>query len=677
MHDHAKPSKQPAAQPAPRSGPAPLDATSRSSSSALRLMQMQSAMGNQAAVKMMSKYLIQRNAPPPPPPPLPPTHGDARLPDPLPPSKKVMMQSMLGAHLRDFSKVPSASGAGDEYKVNEAAQIGGKIKYKTVIEMYSEIKDPTGAWVLAKFGGKLGFVRENKVVRGLARARDVMDKNVQQPGSQKQTVAALLGAHTEESSAFDDGAETAGNVLEMLHSGPGGVSESFDERIDELEEAKDESGLKDKLELDKAGVDMAADPLSFASSAVTGIMGMKKTIDALRDPSKDKDEKFFEAGEGILDAAEGLQGGVESSASFADGVDKLAGTKKVEDAGVVSDWAGSVGDSIAAIKSAFFVVKDIYDVYKKVVSPEGISKDEALSAGLSIIGNSLQAAQSAVKTVKSILDILKVGAAGLGQAIPGIGIAISGIQITIKVYNMIKSSIAAIKMTKVKRKFKEDYKSKDYVGKKERKLFGKTLFSSFNAGTDKTKLEARKAALATSTDAAEQQELKDIQEYELAKEMKAINLKRIARGSIQVGLEMVNIAGDIATLSGVGAQVGVPLKAVAAGASVTMSVARTVKQAGRDRAAKPTAWKLTKMVFDGNKSTTAKTAKREKDATLILQMIADLPEFELGDDRIVQQYKRVEDFISASGINPKELYRLNGKPAEQRKLLMGGMKKRE
>jgi hypothetical protein len=140
---------------------------------------------------------------------------------------------------------------------------------------------------------------------------------------------------------------------------------------------------------------------------------------------------------------------------------------------------------------------------------------------------------------------------------------------------------------------------------------------------------------------------------------------------------MVNIAGDIATLSGVGAQVGVPLKAVAAGASVTMSVARTVKQAGRDRAAKPTAWKLTKMVFDGNKSTTAKTAKREKDATLILQMIADLPEFELGNEAIVQQYQRVENFISATGINPKELYRLNGKPQEQRKALMGGMKKRE
>ncbi|KRF43937.1 hypothetical protein [Paenibacillus sp. Soil787] len=82
-------------------------------------------------------------------------------------------------------------------------------------------------------------------------------------------------------------------------------------------------------------------------------------------------------------------------------------------------------------------------------------------------------------------------------------------------------------------------------------------------------------------------QLEAMKNYELAKEMKNINVKRTTRGGLQIGLELTKIAADIATLTGGGAQVGTPLKIIASGVSAAMPLlARSLKQAGRDRASK-------------------------------------------------------------------------------------------
>ncbi|MDG0789535.1 hypothetical protein OMP38_00680 [Cohnella ginsengisoli] len=59
-----------------------------------------------------------------------------------------------------------------------------------------------------------------------------------------------------------------------------------------------------------------------------------------------------------------------------------------------------------------------------------------------------------------------------------------------------------------------------------------------------------------------------------------------------------------------------------------------------------------------------------------MEMVAALPEYRPGDESILKQYKRVENFISASGVSTAELYRLNGNVEKQRELLVGGMKQR-
>ncbi|MCR8634370.1 hypothetical protein [Paenibacillus radicis (ex Xue et al. 2023)] len=681
MHDRSKPraahnvaasSRSTAQQGGQTTQTAPFPTGGFGMSSTAGIMQLQRSIGNQAVGRMMMDKRIQRNTSGSPPVP-------TKLPASLPNSKAASMKSIMGAHLRDYDKQTDAATNSETFTVQEDKMIGSKISFRGEFETY-DVTDSTGKWKLAKFDGKHGFIRSNKIgeIKGLSGARDKLQQITAQQAP--NTRMDQIGAPAEEETAsIEDRIEMIGEGSDIINTGPGGVSESLDIRIDDIDGVEGKEELKEELELQNAKLGMATAPGDMLMSGLNGLVAMKKIVDTVNDTEKSATEKGFDITEGVLDTGKSLQKGVESTSGFADNIGKLSDTS-VTGAEAVSDWSGSVGEAISAIKSSFMIVKNVYDLFSKATSSEGISADEALSGGLEVVSNGLKVAQSAVKTVKSILDILKVGGAGLAQAIPGLGIAISGITITIKVYGMIKSAIATYRMTQAKRKFKEDYASKDYVGAKQYTLFGRNLWSSFNPGTDTAKLQQRKQDLiakgAAASD-AEQVELRDIQEYEVAKEMKYINQKRLTRAGIQIGLEMTNIAGDIATLSGAGAQVGVPLKAVAAGVGVTMSLGRKAKQIGRDRAAKPDAWKLTKMVFNAEKSSTVKHAKRVEQSNLILDMIAKLPEYKPSDPDIKKQYKRVENFIASSGVNPMELYRLNGDVGKQRELLIKSMKKRE
>jgi hypothetical protein len=170
--------------------------------------------------------------------------------------------------------------------------------------------------------------------------------------------------------------------------------------------------------------------------------------------------------------------------------------------------------------------------------------------------------------------------------------------------------------------------------------------------------------------------------------MEYINKKRLTRAGIKIGLDLLNIAGEIATLSGAGAMAGVPMKAAAAGASVGMSVFRKIKQAGRDKANKERGNRLAtnpqssatkwEKVFNADKNSEAKTAKRKKDTIYLIKQIGNLP-----DDQTSVEFKNkkntVESYINATGASPNAVYRgfnskgLNG----AMEVLIKSMAKRE
>jgi len=172
-------------------------------------------------------------------------------------------------------------------------------------------------------------------------------------------------------------------------------------------------------------------------------------------------------------------------------------------------------------------------------------------------------------------------------------------------------------------------------------------------------------------------------EFELATELGYINKKRVVRQAIHIGTEIMKVAGEIASLasaSGVAAGISIGLKASASGIELSLPFFRAIKQWGRNRAARKMAESGTyddkASMFNWKKATAAKLEMRKKHAVRILLMAANL---DLTQPRatIEKHAKRVENYIRAAGGSPAALYRLNGQPMAQIKLLATAMARRE
>ncbi|MEX1030450.1 MAG: hypothetical protein WDZ91_10490 [Paenibacillaceae bacterium] len=607
--------------------------------SGLLFRQLQKSIGNRATMQLFSQ-----------------THNKPPIQ-----MKAAQLDAFMGAHMREYKE--DASGV---ITVDESKQKGDKIKNKQPIEDL-EVSDSTGKWGKIKVDAIDGFIRKDKIVakRDLATAS-----------------SEIKASGSGSASAFEDESSLKDNIVDnadMITKGTGGKSEVLKDASGTLKDdiksaTKDgkSEGEINALKDEKDKTDYADAQVSVASSVfdttagIAGLVNMVKTF-------KEADTGSKKAA-AVTETIENTQKTFTGIANMVDNSAKVSGKSDgVGDSTAVAGWAGSVGDGIAAIKSAFFAVKKVFELFKEGIAGDGVTKGEALRGAMDVVNNGLQSAQSAVKTVKSILEILDLGTGNLAKVVPGIGVAVSAVKITIQVYDMIQSQMSKMKMTEVKREFKEKYKANTKVVIDKSKDWWRTT-----SGTDKKELAKRKAELEAKARAAEEeQELADIQEYELALEMKYINQKRMNRAGISLGLEMLSMAGDIATLSGAGAAAGVSMKAVASGAKVGMGVARRVKQYGRDKAAQAPADSAWRTVFDAEKSSSNKHGKRNKDVDLIFSMVSKLPEYKADDEAVIKQYQRIENFIEAAGCSTKELYKLNGNVDKQRELMMESMKKRE
>jgi hypothetical protein len=575
--------------------------------------------------------------------------------------KAAQLDAFMGAHMREYSK------AGDVYTVNESKPTGDKIQNKQPIEDLGE-SDSTGKWGKIRVGATDGFIRKEKIA--VRRDLSTAATNIRDSG------IGVAKAFEEEGTAKDNIADTT----DIISKGPTGKSEvlkdasgSLKDEIKKIEKSKGKDAAEaDPLNEKKGKIDEEEAKFGVASSVfdtiggIAGLVGLVKTFKEADSGSK-KAAAATETVEAVQKTFSGVANMVDYSA-------KVSGKEDgVGDSSAVAGYAGSVGDGIAAIKSAFFAVKKIFELFRENAGEKGLTDGEKFRGGMEVLNQGLQSAQSAVKTVKSILEVLELGTGNLAKVVPGIGIAISAVKITIQVYDMIQSNVSRMQMTDIKRDFKEKYKANTkVVVDKSSNWFGA------KSGTDKKELAKRKAELEAKPvpTPLEKEELSDIKEYELALEMKYINQKRLTRAGISLGLEMLSMAGDIATLSGAGAAAGVSMKAIAGGAKVGMSVARRVKQYGRDKAAQAPADSAWRSVFNADKSSQNKHDKRNKDVDVIFSMVRNLPEY-TDDEAVQKQYQRVEIFIQASGCSTKELYKLNGDVEKQRELLMESMKKRE
>ncbi|RTE02440.1 hypothetical protein [Paenibacillus whitsoniae] len=468
-----------------------------------------------------------------------------------------------------------------------------------------------------------------------------------------------------ETDSVKDGADLGAGIV-------GAFGESFGKRSDDLKDSFKQTNytIEDQQSNQYGAVSSTADVVGGPFQILSAI---RETMSVSGDTSRTGHNKrwnYAGTGSSMIESTGKM---VSGSAGLVDKASKAAGHKDgVGASSAVSDYSGTVAEAISAVKSTIMAVKAIYDLYSKHSENGGLNKAETARGVIEVVSNAIQGASSGLKVAKGIMEIMQSSTDSLTAVIPGVSIAVSGVKIALKTVDVIKAGLNRSAMTTLKRDFKTKHAGAGFI--KAKRWFGG------NAGVDKTKLAAHKVELETKAaqgDAAAAAELEEVKQYELAKEMKKINVKRTDRGAVQIGLELTKIAGDIATLTGVGAQVGTPLKIVAAGVGAAMPVVRSLKQAGRDRAAKAGAWGITKMVFNADKSTEKKLAKRSQDSDLIIDMVSKLPAFDESNADVVKQYTQVQNFVEATGVSLFQLETVKNDQVKLKEVLVEAMGKRE
>lgn len=374
-------------------------------------------------------------------------------------------------------------------------------------------------------------------------------------------------------------------------------------------------------------------------------------------------------------------------------------------------WLTSVEGIFSAVKSGFGTIMNLIKIIQMVAEDDKHSKEEYFEQTGRIVRSALETASGVAGTVRSFWSAVEGSTpAVLGQIIPGLDIAISGVTIIMKGYYLIASAVRWNQMRKARRDLKasliggkdqDDYKDrkaalkeahnhyqqqeaiiavnqklKDKQDKKIEKLTGKDDEASqkklakatakrdtYEENIDNARLELLGRKNGYSHD--------DVGEFALVEELKGANRKRVVRQSLHLTAEAAKIAGAITTLSGVAAPAGVALKASAMGLDLSLPIFRAIKQFGRNHAAKKLAQGKTPKLFNPYKATDAKLDSRKRHAIRILKIAADW------DGRDAPRRKQIEMYIRATGCSLKKLYNLNGNPIDQVKLLATEMAKRE
>ncbi len=425
-----------------------------------------------------------------------------------------------------------------------------------------------------------------------------------------------------------------------------------------------------------------SDPLGKAASAAgvgagiyTGIFGMYQAV------QKFKEGEINSQIEGVFAIGSSLSTMAKSGSDVAKTTAK-EGSETATKAGAASSISGTVTDGIDAVKTLVLTIKGIYDAYQDATSDEGSSTKEKLETGMATVRGLVEAAGKAVSAGKTIADMLQAGSAGLASAVPGLGIALSSIDIAIGIYNLIKakSAEAAVK-AQLKKNMWEAGGGKTLgegaKGRIQRELYVKTFETEIAAmKVKKTTLAVEKAAIKSAGGNTEVVD-KKITDLDLAlagaefqydkliennalTHLKGVNKDRKYNAGFEIGVSMVKLVGDVLSLvPEPGSQVaGMSLKLIAGGSKVAKGLGSKILQWGRDKAAGAPDSKLAKL-FDATKSGDAVKERHKGTIKYIFNLVKDLPPT-VADEKFKEKNDLLEQMITTVGCEPQALYRAVG-----------------
>jgi len=422
-------------------------------------------------------------------------------------------------------------------------------------------------------------------------------------------------------------------------------------------------------------------------TGITGILAMAKGFKDLGDPEA-------KAADLIETALTIEQGAMKTG----EAVSKLVHTASKSSSPTTASKFGSAfegyGAAFSGLKEGFQSMRALVTLINK---HQDYSSEEKAKKSGEIGLHALEAAKGVVLSVKSFIELVEGGASGgLMAAVPGLDIAISAGKLIMdgyylavsnsnrKVMNERRKQIVASnedgnlsEASGFYRTIDAEIVNKQEVIKDDNKRIGK-----LNSGKEKKRLQKRVKKLKAEIVVLEKEKLadnltrEDVAEYTMATEFRDANTKRVTRQAIHIATEMTKIAGSIATLTGVGAVGGAVTKGAAAAVELALPAARLAKQAGRDRAGRKMAkGKMDKSVFNPSKSTAAKKDFRIKQVKYLIKLIIDVSYKNPKDD--AEDFKNVESYLKATGVRTQKLFKKNGDPQTQIKMLVDAIEERE
>lgn len=431
-------------------------------------------------------------------------------------------------------------------------------------------------------------------------------------------------------------------------------------------------------------------------TGITGLLAMANGFVSLGDPeasTADLVEKALEIEQGAMKTGEAIS--------------KLTHTASGSQDSTVASAFGSAfegyGAAFSGIKEAFVGMRQLVELINK---HQDYSTPEKAKAAGEIAIHAMETAKSIVLSVKAFMELVNGSASGqLMAAVPGLDIAVSGVNIIMEAYYLIISNNSRKEMNdqrnllannnkEEKNKLKEassNYRKYDAAIANKKRIVEKYEKELANPGkkTDKPKLQSEikrlKLEIAELETYKHEVSREDVAEFTLATELRDANKKRVVRQGIHIATEMAKIAGSIATLTGVGAMGGGVVKGAAAATDLALPVARFAKQKARNSKAKKEAKAILNkddvlkkgkiFELDTSKSSYAKNDFRVKQVKYLIRLIVDLAYKDPAKDK--KDFEKVKRYLKASGVNEGKLFSKNGDPQKQISILLNAFQQRE
>lgn len=433
-------------------------------------------------------------------------------------------------------------------------------------------------------------------------------------------------------------------------------------------------------------------------TGATGILGMASGFVALGDPEA-------KATDLIMAALDIEQGAMKTGEAVSKLVHTYSGSDSPTTASQFGSTFESFGAAFGAIKEGF---QGMHKLIKLINDHQDYSTQEKATAAGEIAKHALESAKGIVLSIKAAMELVNGSASGgLMAAVPGLDIAISGVNMIMQGYYLHISNNSRTVMNDRRKEIRKAAGNKgdqfDDASEEYRKYDAevsnkKAVLADYKKEFDdpETK-QKRKDKIGPKIQRLEQEiatlELhehddvsrEEVAEYTMATELRDANKKRVVRQGIHLVTEMAKIAGSIATLTGVGAMAGAGIKGAAAATDLALPAARMAKQKARDVKAKSNAkdkldedsiMKKGKFYnLDTSKSSMAKNDFRIKQVKYLIKMIIDTAYKDPEQDKA--DFEKVQDYLKASGVSERKLFKKNGDPQKQIKILLDAFEQRE